>query len=136
MNAKARVQGHAGIGLPTVLRVEGPDGVLKETTSGSGETELAFEIEHRVDNSQWLMASAACNNQALANTTPVYVAVNGQPIWHREQGPQIIEKQHSAIAKIKAEFTDGKDARSVGVRERLLKAKAFYADLRAQMAQG
>jgi hypothetical protein len=130
---RARVQGHSAIGVPTLLRVEGPAGVIKETRSERGEQDLAFELEHRVDVSQWLMASASCHNQAVANNTPVYVVVNGRPTWDPRQGPRIIEKQLNGIAKIESEFTKGEDARSVGIRERLNKAKDFYAKLRERM---
>ena len=132
---RARVLGHAGIGLPTVLRVEGPGGVVKELTSKQGEAELAFEMEHRVDTSQWLMASAVCDNQAVANTTPVYVVVNGRPTWDPRQGPRIIDKQLDAIAALESEFAKGDDARSLGIRERLQKARTFYAQLRDQMSR-
>jgi len=129
-----RALGQARIGLPTALKVEGPDGVLKEVTSAGGKAELAIELEHRLESSQWLMASVVCNNGALAHTTPVYVVVNSQPTWNPRKAPAIIEKQLASIAKIEAEFAKGEDARSAGIRERLQKAKAFYADLGARMS--
>jgi hypothetical protein len=131
----ARALGQARIGLPTVLRVEGPSGMVKEVREERGATELAFDIEHRVERSQWLMASVACDNGAVAHTTPVYVVVNGQPTWNPGQGPRIIEKQLAAMAKIESEFAKGDDARSMGVRERLQKARAFYASLRERMGR-
>jgi len=130
---RARVLGHARIGLPKVLRVEGPDGIVKEISGQAGETELALEIDHRIDASQWLMASAVCDNGAVANTTPVYLVLNGRPTWNSRQGPRIIQKQLDAIAKIESEFAKGEDPRSAGIRERLGKARAFYADLREKM---
>ena len=130
----ARAQGQAQIGLPTLLRVEGPDGVIKEAKSSPGEAELAIEVKHRVEASQWLMASVVCDNHAVAHTTPVYVVVNAQPTWDARVGARIIDKQLAAMAKIEAEFAQGQDARSTGIRERLGKAKAFYADLRVKMA--
>ena len=129
----ARVLGHPRIGLPTVLTVEGPAGVIKEIRSTQRETELVLDTEIQVNTSQWLMASAVCDNHAVANTTPVYVVVNGRPTWAPRKGPRIIDKQLTGIAKIEAEFTKGNDPRSVGIRERLQKAKAFYAELRGQM---
>ena len=134
LKINARALGHARIGLPTVLRVEGPTGVLKEVKSAQGESELAFEIEHGIDASQWLMASVVCNNEALAHTTPVYVVVNSQPTWNRHLGPKIIEKQLAAIAKIESEFARGDEARKAGVRERLEQAKDFYTKLREKMS--
>jgi hypothetical protein len=130
---RARALGQARIGRPSVLRVEGPAGIVKEITASAGETELALDLDHLVKTSQWLMASTVCDNDALAHTTPVYVMVNNQPTWNPQQGPGIIEKQLAAIAKIEAEFAKDQDARSVGVRERLHKAKAFYVNLRGRM---
>jgi hypothetical protein len=132
---RARALGHARIGLPTVLRVEGPTGILKEVKGEQGETELEFEFEHLVETSQWLMAGVACDNKAVAHTTPIYLVVNGQPTWNPRQGPRIIEKQLAAMAKIESEVAKGADARSAGIRERLQKAKAFYAALRDKMSR-
>ena len=132
---RARAIGHARIGLPTVLRVEGPSGILKEIKGEHGETELEFEFEHLVETSQWLMAGVACDNEAVAHTTPIYLVVNGQPTWNPRLGPGIIEKQLAGMAKIESEVAKGADARSAGVRERLQKAKAFYASLREKMSR-
>jgi hypothetical protein len=131
---RARALGHPRVGLPTALRVEGPGGTIKETTSNRGETELVLELQHRVEHSQWLMAGASCDNRAVANTTPVYVVVDGRPTWNARQGPGIIEKQLAAIAKIESEFATRSDARSAGIRERTRKAKAFYAELKSKMS--
>jgi hypothetical protein len=108
---------------------------VKEIKRSQGETELEFEIEHLVEASQWLMASVVCDNNAVAHTTPIYVVVNAQPTWNPRQGPRIIDKQLAAIAKIEAEVAKGEDARSAGIRERLQKAKAFYASLREKMSR-
>jgi hypothetical protein len=132
---RARAIGHARIGLPTVLRVEGPTGILKEVKSEQGKAELEFEFEHPVDTSQWLMAGVACDNKAVAHTTPIYLVVNGQPTWNPQQGPGIIETQLAGMAKIESEVAKGADARSAGIRERLQKAKAFYAALRDKMSR-
>ena len=132
---RARAIGHARIGLPTVLRVEGPSGILNEIKGEHGETELEFEFEHLVETSQWLMAGVACDNEAVAHTTPIYLVVNGQPTWNPRLGPGIIEKQLAGMAKIESEVAKGADARSAGVRERLQKAKAFYAALRDKMSR-
>jgi len=135
VKVQARALGQARIGLPTTLRVEGPSGVVKEVSKKGSDAELALALEHHVESSQWLMASVACDNNAVAHTTPLYVAVDSQPTWNPRQGPGIIEKQLAAIAKIESEFAKGDDARSVGIRERLQKAKAFYADLRSRMSR-
>jgi hypothetical protein len=131
----ARALGQAEVGLPTLLRVEGPAGVLKEIVGHDGQTGLSLDFDHRLEESQWLMASAQCHNDALAITTPVYVVVNSRPTWNASRGPAIIDHQLTAMAKIESEFSKGDDPRSVGVGERLRKAKAYYADLRQRMAR-
>jgi len=134
LKISARALGHPGVGLPRVLRVEGPDGDVKEVQSKGVETDLTLEFEHRVESSQWLMASVICDNNAVAHTTPVYVMVGDHPTWNRRAGPGIISKQLNAIAKIETEFAKGDDARSAGIRERLEKSKTFYAELKKKMS--
>jgi hypothetical protein len=46
-----------------------------------------------------------------------------------------IGKPTPAMAKIESEFLKGDDARSLGTRERLQKAKAFYIGLRGRMSR-
>ena len=132
---RARALGQARVGLPTVLQVSELSGVVKEVKGNQGETILEFELEHLVETSQWLMASVVCDNNAVAHTTPIYVVVNAQPTWNARQGPRIIDKQLAAMAKIESEVAKGEDARSAGIRERLQKAKAFYASLREKMSK-
>jgi hypothetical protein len=129
-----RALGQARIGLPTVLRAEGPTGVVKEVTGDTGQTELTLEVQHHVEASQWLVASVVCDNGAVAHTTPVYVVVNGRPTWDPRQGPGIIDKQVKVIGKIESEFAKDETARGVGIRERLRKARSFYAELREKMS--
>ena len=134
LRIRARVTGHPRLGLPVVLRVVGPAGPLKEIRSVGGETELELTAEIRAESSQWLMATAECDNGALANTTPVYVVVNGRSTWDPIRGPGIIEQQLAAIARIETEVASGTDPRSRGILDRLRQARAFYADLRSRMA--
>jgi len=103
---------------------------VKEANSTPGQSELAIELEHVVEGSQWLMAGVVCDNDALAHTTPVYVVVNGRPTWNARLGPAIIDKQLAAIARIESELVNHDDARSAGLRERFQHARVFYADLR------
>ncbi len=130
----ARATGQARIGLPSVLRLQGPNGVMKEVTNPNHEAQLSLELEHTVESSQWLLASVVCHNQALAHTTPVYVVVNSQPTWNRQLGPGIIDKQLAAIRKMESEFAQGTDPRSAGIRERLTNARKFYANLLDKMS--
>jgi hypothetical protein len=130
---RAQALGHARIGVPTVLQVVGTDGVVKEVKGDQGATTLEFEIEHPIEHSQWLMASVVCDNNAVAHTTPIYVVVNRRPTWNPRQAPATIDKQLAAMAKIEAEVAKADYTRSAGIRERLQKAKGFYASLRQKM---
>ncbi len=134
LKIRARARGHARVGLPTALRVESAAGVVKEVKSAQGQSELAIELEHVIEDSQWLMAGVVCDNGALAHTTPVYVVVKAQPTWNAKLGPRIIDKQLAGIAKIEAELANHNDDRAKGVRERLQRARIFYADLRKRMS--
>jgi hypothetical protein len=128
---QARALGHARVGLPTVLRVEGPEGVVKEAKSTNGSSGLTLEFEHVVQASEWLIASVECDNGAVAHTTPVYLVVNGRPTWNARLGPRIIEKQRSAIAKIVLEMESSRNPHPLKteILRRLANANTFYADL-------
>jgi hypothetical protein len=133
LNLRARALGHERIGLPAVLQIEGPDGVVKEVKNRAAESELSVDLEYVAERSQWLLANVVCDNQSVAHTTPVYIVVNEQPTWNPRQGPALIDKQLTLMVQIESEFAKGNDARSVGIRERLQKAKLFNADLREKM---
>jgi hypothetical protein len=72
----ARVWGHPKVGLPAALTVVGNDGVVREVLNEQRATEMALEFELPVRQSQWLVASTVCDNNAVAHTTPVYVVVD------------------------------------------------------------
>lgn len=131
---RATALGQAVVGLPRQLTIEGTNGTVKEVKSDQGKPELAIQMEHEVQTSQWLMATVRCDNEAVAHTTPVYLIVNDRPPWNPRQGQGIIDKQLAGIAKIETEFAKGDDPRSVGVRERLARARKFYSELRDKMA--
>ena len=132
---KARALGQARIGLPATLTIVGTDGLIKTVKADSPSPELGVELDHPITASQWLMASVVCDNNALAHTTPVYVLVAGRPPWNPKEGPRIIDQRLAAMAKIEAEVAKATDDRAQGIRERLAKARSFYADLRRRMTQ-
>ena len=134
LRIKARALGHPRVGLPRVLRVEGPAGHIKTIESKGAEKDLSMELEHTAQASQWLMASVLCDNDAVAHTTPVYIVVNARPTWDPHRGPGLIDKQLKAIAIIEKEFAKGDDSRNVGIRERLVRARSFYEDLRKKIS--
>ncbi len=133
VRVSAHVISHAGIGLPTRLSVVGDAGVMKEIAEKGKEQELSLDFELPVEKSQWLVASAVCDNGAVAHSTPVYIVVDGRPTWCAQRGPAVIEKQLAAIAEVEKEFEKGTDARSEGVLARLRKAREYYLQLRQRM---
>lgn len=130
LKVRARALGDERIGLPSVLEVVSGDGVVRRVErSEGGEGELATDFELPIERSGWLVASTRSPNGTLAHTSPVYVTVGGRPTWSPNRGPAIVEKQLRSIAEIEEEFSRGDDARSRGIRERLERAKRYYAEL-------
>ena len=133
LEVAAKVCGHPAVGLPKALSIVSNEGVLKEAVAAEGAAELKLDLEVDVPQSRWLVASATCTNNAVAHSSPVYAMVNGRPHWCAKRGPAVIDQQLAAMDKIAGEFA-GNDPRSRGVRERMDKARRYYADLRAKMA--
>lgn len=131
----ARVWGHPKIGLPKALNVVGNEGVIREVANERGASELSFELELPIAESQWLVASAVCDNGAVAHSSPVYVVVNGRPTWSVRRAPAVIARQLAAMRKIEKEFAADEDERSRGVRERLSHARDYYQQLRTRIAE-
>ena len=130
---KARVLSHPMIGIPKTLTLVGNEGVLKEIANPKQASSITFELERKIDQSQWLVLSTVCNNNALAHTTPVYVKVGGRPTWCPDRGPAVIRKQLDAIARISNEFTPAENDRARGIQRRLARAQDYYRELLAQM---
>lgn len=130
---KARVRSHAAIGIPKALTLVGNKGVIKEVANPTGELSLAIDLEHAIDQSQWLVLSTVCDNNALAHTTPVYVKVDGRPTWCPDRGPAVIRQQLDSISRIAREFTPADTARAQGIQQRLTRARLVYRDLLARM---
>ncbi|MHC4798461.1 MAG: CehA/McbA family metallohydrolase, partial [Planctomycetota bacterium] len=133
VKVSATVLGHPKVGLPKALTIVGNQGVVKEIINKDKQTELKITLELPVSQSQWLVASTTCKNNAVAHTTPIYIKVNGRGTWCPKRGPAVIEKQLKGIAKIEKEVTGKTDVRSQGVLKRLEKAKIFYAKLNEKM---
>ena len=130
---KARVLSHPKIGIPKALTLVGNEGVLKEIANPKKASSITIELERKIDQSQWLVLSTVCNNNALAHTTPVYVKVGGRPTWCPDRGPAVIRKQLAAIARISNEFTPAENDRAMGIQRRLTLAQDYYRGLLAQM---
>ncbi len=130
---KAQVLSHPSIGVPKALTLVGNEGVIKEIANSGKASSLTFELEWEIHQSQWLVLSTVCDNNALAHTTPVYVKVDGRPTWCPVRGPAVIRKQLESIARIAGEFTPAGNVRAQGIQQRLTRAQAYYRKLLAQM---
>jgi hypothetical protein len=132
VKVRARTWGHENVGLPQVLELVSNDGTLHEVRrKSSNSSELSLEVDVDIPRSKWLAISTRCANGAVAHTTPIYVVVDGEPTWSPKKSSQIVRKQLDAIAVIEEEFSDGSDIRSRAIRERLGRAKSYYAKLMA-----
>lgn len=136
VKVRARAWGHEKVGLPQSLELVSNDGTLHEVhRSSGGPNELSLEVEVDIPRSRWLAVSTRCANGAVAHTTPVYVVVGGEPTWSPAKSSQIVRKQLDAIALIEEEVSKGSDMRSRAIRERLQRAKSYYAKLLAATRQ-
>ena len=137
LKIRARAWGHEKVGLPESLELVSNAGVIRNVEREKGQQgDLVIEAEIAVERSQWMTISARCANGAVAHATPIYVVVDGEPTWSVEKSVAIIEKQLAAIAKIEAEVAEGNDIRSREIRERLERAKDYYAKLFAAVDGG
>ena len=124
---------HPAIGVLKRLTIVGNDGVLRESVNTDGREDLEITFDQKIERNQWLVASAVCENGAVAHTTPVYVLVDGRPWFCPKRGPAIIDRQLQAIDAIAKEFNPAAGRREKGIQERLDRARKYYADLRDKM---
>jgi len=132
LKVQARAWGHDRVGLPDSLLLVSNQGTIRSVKRTPGQQgDLIIETQVPVQRSQWLTVSVRCPNGAVAHATPVYVVVNGEPTWSLEKSTQIVKKQLDAIARIETEFTKENNIRSRAIRQRLDRAKTYYAKLLA-----
>ena len=133
---RAGVRSHPGIGMPTHLQVISNEGLVKEMKPVEGESAVTFETEFTLTKSQWFVASAVCENGALAHSSPIYVEVDEMPTWSTESGPRAIEKQLKSIEAIRSEYrVDLQAAYRTEILKRLDLATAYYENLRREMSR-
>ena len=131
---RAKVLSHPAIGIPTALTLVSNEGVIQEIANPNKKTSLVIDLERTIGQSQWLVLSTVCDNNALAHTTPIYIKVDDRPTWCPDRGPAIVAKQMESISKIAREFTPAIDDRSQGVQLRLSRARKYYQKLLDDMA--
>lgn len=130
LTIRIRAWGHERVGRPEILNLVSNEGIVRGIQRSPEQTgPLELDVVIPIQESRWLAASTRCPNGAVAHTTPVYVVVDGRPTWSRTESPRIVGKQLEAIAGIEAEVAGGTDARSRAIRERLARARDYYAKL-------
>jgi formylglycine-generating enzyme required for sulfatase activity len=115
------------IGLLSKIAIYNNDGLVAELTNEELKDELILNKKLKLTKSQWLVATAHCNNNAVAHTSPIYVVVDGEPTWSVEKAPAIIAKQMQLIDNVQAEATDS------GILARLANARTFYRAMLKKM---
>jgi len=124
---RLKVQSNKEIGLLSKISIYNNDGLVAEITNPDQKEELIFEKKLNLTKSQWLVAVANSNNNAVAHTSPIYVVVDGQPTWSVEKAPAIIAKQMQLIDNVAAEATDS------GIINRMNNARVFYKAMLRKM---
>lgn len=133
---RARVRSHAKIGMPVSLQLVGSEGVLNESRPQGAATELRLETRVRLESSRWLVASARCDNGAVAHSSPIYVVVDSRPTWSAVAGIPAIEKQLAAIEGVERDYRLDLDAPYRNeILKRLHAARKYYQDLAQRMQQ-
>ena len=137
LKVHVRAWGHQQVGLPGSLDLVGNEGTIRSVKRTPAELDaLVIEAEIPVARSQWFSVSTRCPNGAVAHSTPIYVVVDGEPTWSPVRSAEIIKKQLNAIAEIEAEVDAGNDIRNRAIRERLERAKSYYAKIWAAVEAG
>ncbi len=120
--AKLRVEGLGQDAVAPINRVAiyNNDGLVQEVKNLENKNSVKLDIDLPINKSQWLVAVAYCNNDAVAHTTPVYYVVDNHPTWSPENAAEIICRHMQMMDDVEAETTDS------GIVKRLNSARAFY----------
>lgn len=122
-----KVQSQSDIGVLSKIAIYNNDGLVAELSNPDNKQELVLTKKLNITKSQWLVAVAHSNNNAVAHTSPIYVVVDGQPTWSVEKAPAIIAKQMQLIDNVAAEATD------TGIVRRMNTARTFYKAMLKKM---
>ena len=115
------------IGKITRLAIYNNDGLVREIQNPDNLDALNISVDFKIDKSQWFVAVAYCNNDAVAHTSPIYYVVDGQPTWSIDKAPAIISKHLQIIDDVE------KETRDSGIIRRLNNARSFYRTMLKKM---
>jgi hypothetical protein len=131
---KLKAISNPAIGIINRLAIYNNDGVLIEKANKEKTDSVEINTDHILNKSQWIAAVAYCDNGAVAQTTPVYIIVDGHPTWDAVKGQDIVRKQIELIHK-----TEDEEIRRTpvdqGIIKRLKKGLEFYSNLLSAMKQ-
>lgn len=125
LNVKALSQ--ESIGKITKLAIYNNDGLVREIQNPGNLDALHLKVEMQINKSQWFVAVAYCNNDAVAHTSPIYYVVDGVPTWSVEKAPAIIARHLQVMDDIEKETSDP------GIKTRLNNARIFYRTMLQKM---
>ncbi|MEX2301935.1 MAG: CehA/McbA family metallohydrolase [Bryobacterales bacterium] len=141
-NDSVRIQARAWapqiIGSPNKLEVLAHGKVIRTALASSpDQQELQLDFSIPAKQSQWIAARVSTHNGGLAHTSPVYVMVDGQKFWDREQLPNLVNKRLEILDFARERLKDQKYTASYAPGEvealidRIEAARKRYQDLLA-----
>jgi hypothetical protein len=125
---RARAWAPAEIGAPELLEVVADGKVIRSAVAA-----LDFTLD--VGRSQWIAARATAENEAVAHTSPVYVAIGGKSFLDQSQVAELVAKRLAVLEFIEGRLRDAKYSREYGpgeleaLRERIGEARREYRKL-------
>jgi hypothetical protein len=125
-------------------------GSVAKSESAQGRDRVQLNAHLRADHSMWIAVRAYGGrqeewNMTAAHSAPIYVVVDGEPSWNREQVPQIVARERGLLQELlTAPLVPTEDLEAFATSKLLIeqwprqrrlleprvrKADAFYRDL-------
>lgn len=124
---KVKAQSPEIIGSINRVAIYNNDGLVREVLNTNKLETVNLNVDLPITKSQWVIAVAYCNNEAVAHTTPIYYVVDGQPTWSANKAALIISRHLQVMDDVE------KETRDSGIITRLNNARAFYRSMLKQM---
>ncbi|MEJ0040316.1 MAG: CehA/McbA family metallohydrolase [Gammaproteobacteria bacterium] len=83
-------------------------GNVTDTKSAAGKDRVEIKTQITADKSMWIAVRAygsrqERNNLTIGHTAPIYVIVDDEPAWNREELPKIVAELHAELEKMRTE---------------------------------
>jgi hypothetical protein len=136
LRIRARAWAPPAMGSPKTLEIISHGAVIHSAASPDpSRHELHADLNLPADQSRWIAARVTTHNNGLAHTSPVYVLVNGETFWNRDELAALVSKRLAILdygesrlkePKYTAAFAPGEvDA----LRQRIQAARMRYREL-------